>query len=242
MASIETPTPDPTKEPLLYQDDSSNTSSTPKLHPVAGKQEVERRGPPNTVTVPEQPFRQPSRLYLVRSLVLIFIPSIVTAYYGFIWVHLVQNHVHDEAAKYRAYSGSLIFYSWFLIGVFSLSWARFGLAGVEASMLRSKFWGASNLVALLMHSNGTWSSPSGWIAAIMHREFHRLWCLLALASLLPFIALPLSGLVFELSDGYTSVPDAPLVTGRNISTFNTRYDAITLDEVSYGDPNPAQAA
>ncbi|KAH7304752.1 hypothetical protein B0I35DRAFT_362799 [Stachybotrys elegans] len=186
--------------------------------------------------VPEQP----SRLYWVRSLVLIFIPSIVTAYFGVIWIHLLQNSVHDEAAQYRTYSGSLIFYSWFIIGVFGLSWAKFGLVGIEASMLRSRFWGAPNLVVLLMHSNSTWSSPSGWVNAIINREFHRLWCLLAFLSLLPFIALPLSGLVFEISDGYISTSDAPLVIGRNISTFNRRYDAITAR--TYASSAPALAA
>ena len=241
MASTETSTANLTKEPLPYHEDSCHTISTSKPQLTADQQEVERWRPQGTGMVLEQ---QP-RLYWMRALVLIFVPSIVTAYYGVIWVHLVQNSVHDEAAKHRTYSGSLLFYSWFLIGVFGLSWAKFGLVGVEASMLRSRFWGAPNLVALLMHSNTTWSSPSGWVHAIVHREFHRLWCLLAFLSLLPFIALPLSGLVFEISDGYISASDAPapMVVGRNISTFNRRYDAINLDsDRSYASSAPAQAA
>ncbi|KFY47809.1 hypothetical protein V496_10436 [Pseudogymnoascus sp. VKM F-4515 (FW-2607)] len=213
--------PDPVKGHLVHLQDSSDAISTAKpQHAAADEQELEKPRSPGTV--PEQP----PRLYWLRPLVLIFIPSIITIYFAVIWVHLLQNSPRDDAVNYRTFSGSLIFYSWFLIGVFGLSWAKFGLVGVEASMLRSPFWGAPNLVALLMHSNGTWSSPSGWLNAIARREFHRLWCLLTFISILPFIALPLSGLVFEISDGYIKTSDAPSVVGRNITTFNERYDAI----------------
>lgn len=225
MSSIKTP--NPANEHLLPHDDSSDWIGNAKPLPVSDEREIGERHPPGTV--PEQPLRR----YWVRPLVLIFIPPIVTAYYGVIWVYLLQNSPYDEIVKYRTFSGSLIFYSWFIIGVFGLSWSKFGLVGVEASMLRSRFWGPSNLVTLLMHSNGTWSSPSGWINAIVHREFHRLWCLLTFLSLLPFIALPLSGLVFEISDGYIRMSDAPSVIGRNISTFNERYDSIALDQSQF---------
>lgn len=166
---------------------------------------------------------EPQKLqrYWVRTLVLILTPSIVTAWYGVIWVHLVLGIENDDAVKYRTFSGSLIYYSWFIIGVFGLSWSQYGLAGVEVAMLQSQFWRAPNLVAFLMHSNTSWSSPSGWLKAIYHREFPRLWCLLALLSVLPFIAFPLSGLVFEISDGHIETSGHPLVIGRNSSSYNT---------------------
>lgn len=89
-------------------------------------------------------------------------------------------------------------------------------------MLQTPFWKASNLVATLMHSDTTWSGPSGWGKAIYYREFYRLWCLLALLSILPFIAFPLSGLVFELGDGYIKTSALPIVTGRNTTTYNNK--------------------
>jgi hypothetical protein len=166
---------------------------------------------------------EPQKLqrYWARTLVLILVPFIVTAWYGVIWVHLVLGIENDDAVKYRTFSGSLIYYSWFIIGVFGLSWSQYGLAGVEVAMLQSQFWRAPNLVAFLMHSNTSWSSPSGWLKAIYHREFPRLWCLLALLSVLPFIAFPLSGLVFEISDGYIETSAHPLVIGRNSSSYRT---------------------
>ena len=213
---------------VSHQHDSSDSIGPVKPRLTEVEAEVERHDPPAPGRVPEQPPRH----YWLRALVLIFIPAIITAYYAIIWVQLLQKNSLDEVVKYRTYSGSLIYYSWFLIGVFGLSWSEFGLLGVEASMLCSHFWGAPNLVALLMHANGTWSSPSGWIKAMGRREFHRLWCLFAFLSFLPFIAIPLSGLVFEISDGYIKISDAPAVVGLNTTTFNSRYDMIRPAETT----------
>ena len=212
--------------PDLHQHHSSDSIGPAKPRLAVDEVEVERHEPPAPGRVPEQPPRH----YWQRALVLIFVPTVVTAYFAVIWVQLLQKSPFDEVVKYRTFSGSLIYYSWFIIGVFGLSWSEFGLVGVEASMLCSHFWGAPNLVALLMHANGTWSSPSGWIKAVARREFHRLWCLFAFLSLLPFIAIPLSGLVFEISDGYIKIPDAPSVVGRNSTTFNRRYDGLITSE------------
>ncbi|KEY73254.1 hypothetical protein S7711_11532 [Stachybotrys chartarum IBT 7711] len=162
---------------------------------------------------------RPLRRYWVRTLSVILIPSIITAWYGVIWVGLVLGIENDDAAKYRHFSGSLIFYSWFIIGIFGLSWSEYGLAGVEFAMLQSRFWKVSNLSTLMMHSDATWSSPSGWFKAIRHRQVSRLWSLLTLLTILPYVAFPLSGLVFEITDGYTSTSAHPWVMGRNASTF-----------------------
>lgn len=206
----------PAREHLLPQDDSSSGLDTTKPRLLADDQRV-----PSSETLHEPSHQH----YRLRALVAIFIPTVVTAYYGVIWVLLVQGTPIDEAVKYNTYSGSLIFYSWFIIGVFALSWSKFGLVGVEAAMLhRSRFWAAPDMVAMLMHSNGTWSGPSGWYAAVKGGRFYRLWTLLAVLSFLPFIAVPLSGLVFEISDGYIQTSDTPSVRGLNSSTFNERFD------------------
>ncbi|PKS09634.1 hypothetical protein jhhlp_004253 [Lomentospora prolificans] len=198
------------KERLLQDSEASD-----------GKQQlgtVDYEVPQNRETPPIEP-RQPQR-YWARTLVLILIPSAVTIWYGIIWVWLVLGIENDDAAKYRTFSGSLVFYSWFIIGVFALSWAKYGLLGVEVAMLESRFWRAPNLVAFLMHSNSTWSSPSGWLKGVYHRVFPRLWCLLVFLSILPFIAFPLSGLVFEIGDGYVAIPDHPMVVGSTEHNFN----------------------
>ncbi|KAI9162989.1 hypothetical protein HJFPF1_04584 [Paramyrothecium foliicola] len=167
----------------------------------------------------EEARTQQHRRYWARTLSVILIPSIITAWYGIIWIWLVLGIENDDAAKCRNFSGSQIYYSWFIIGVFGLSWSEYGLAGVGFAMLQTRFWKAPNLFALLMHSDATWSSPSGWLKALWHRDFSRLWGLLAFLSVLPFIAFPLSGLVFEITDGYISTSSHPLVIGRNTSTW-----------------------
>ncbi|RDL36680.1 Uncharacterized protein BP5553_06032 [Venustampulla echinocandica] len=197
--------------------DSESSDRKPQF--ATDDHEIQRNG--HTGTVKPQQLQR----YWARTLVLILIPCIVTVWYGVIWGRLVLGIENDDAAKYRTFSGSLIYYSWFLIGVFGLSWSQYGLAGVEVAMLQSRFWRAPNLVALLMHSNTTWSSPSGWLKAVYHREFHKLWCLLTLLSVAPFIAFPLSGLVFEIGDGHIRTSAHPFVTGRNATTYNNATGA-----------------
>ncbi|KFZ03946.1 hypothetical protein V502_10534 [Pseudogymnoascus sp. VKM F-4520 (FW-2644)] len=158
--------------------------------------------------------------YWMRTLALILIPPITTGWYGVIWIRLLSGIENDDAVKYRTFSGSIIYYSWFIIGIFGLAWAQFGLLGVELAMLQTPFWKAPNLVATLMHADATWSNPSGWGKAVYHREFYRLWSLLTLLSVLPFVAFPLSGLVFEIGDGYIKTSEHPIMTGRNPTTYN----------------------
>ncbi|OBT52816.1 hypothetical protein VE04_07035 [Pseudogymnoascus sp. 24MN13] len=203
-------TPNPVTDHLLQ--DSEGSETKPQF--AIDGHEIQENG--HTETAKPQQLQR----YWMRTLALILIPPIITIWYGIIWVRLVLGIENDDAAKYRTFSGSLIYYSWFIIGVFGLSWAQYGLLGVEVAMLQTPFWKAPNLVATLMHSNTTWSSPSGWCKAVYHRQFHMLWCLLALLSILPFIAFPLSGLVFELGDGHISASENPFVVGRNMTTYN----------------------
>jgi hypothetical protein len=203
-------TPNPVNDRLLQDSDGSEKKSQ---FAIDGH-EIQENGHTGTIKPPQL------QRYWMRTLALVLIPPIITIWYTIIWVRLVLGIENDDAAKYRTFSGSLIYYSWFIIGVFGLSWAQYGLVGVEVAMLQTPFWKASNLVATLMHSNTTWSSPSGWCKAVYHREFHKLWCLLALMSILPFIAFPLSGLVFELGDGHIKTSENPFVAGRNTTTYN----------------------
>ena len=95
-------------------------------------------------------------------------------------------------------------------------------------MLERPFWEVPNLVALLQHSNNSWSSPSGWARSLgrlssqQRRDTHRLWFLLTSMSVAFFIALPLSGLAMEQSDGYIHVAIRPEVIGRTWDDFNSR--------------------
>ncbi|UPK95304.1 hypothetical protein LCI18_006239 [Fusarium solani-melongenae] len=124
----------------------------------------------------------------------------------------------DSAVNFGRHGGRWVFYSWFFIGVIGLDLSRYGLLGAEAAMLERTPWEVPNLVALLQHSNNTWSSPSGWGR---RRDTHRLWIILAL-SITFFVALPISGLAIEQADGYTYTSGRPTVVGRKWEDFNAR--------------------
>lgn len=108
---------------------------------------------------------------------------------------------------------------------------RTGLAGLEANMLDKPFWKPSNAASLLMHSDNSWSGPGGWSKGLKAvpvmfkkrgRYVHRLWLLLAFFSFLLFLALSISGLCLELSDGYTSSNSRVMVVGRTRENFNNK--------------------
>ncbi|KFY04920.1 hypothetical protein O988_00420 [Pseudogymnoascus sp. VKM F-3808] len=198
------------KDHLLHDNESSDK---PSQFATYGH-ETQEQGYIGTVK------QQKLQRYWVRTLALILIPPAITTWYAIIWLRFLVGTENDEAANYRTFSGSLIYVSWFIIGVFGLMWAQYGLLGVELAMLQTPFWKAPNLVTILMHSNTTWSSPTGWWKAIYHREFHKLWCLLMFLSIVPFVAFPLSGLAFEIGDGYIATSEHPFVTGRNTSTYS----------------------
>ncbi|KAK4206542.1 hypothetical protein QBC37DRAFT_434773 [Rhypophila decipiens] len=196
----------------------------------------------------EHPVRAARRFYF-SAIFLIFVPATITAYFWLTWMYLVY-HERDDPAKFNRWDGSLVFYSWFLIGVFGLDWSRYGLVRAEAAMLQSAYWKATNTADLLLHGDKSWSSPGGWLRYckmfFLRRKregenvsrpgtHDRLWLLLAFLSILAFVALPLSGLSLETSDGWLYCRDAPKMIGRLWEDFNNRqpgasygyYDAAT---------------
>ncbi|KAI1412963.1 hypothetical protein F5Y13DRAFT_162199 [Hypoxylon sp. FL1857] len=165
--------------------------------------------------------RRPFRRFWIRTLTLVVIPAGVTAYYFMIWLHFTKSP--DDPVKYGSASEIWIFYSWFLIGVFGLGWSKYGLAGVESAMLQTSFWEAPNAMALMMHSGSSWSGPDGWFSLKRHM-IHRLWSLLAFLSLFAYMAFLLSGLSYEISDGYVPLSDPPKVVGHTWEDYHRRQE------------------
>ncbi|KAM0421003.1 hypothetical protein ACHAPT_011246 [Fusarium lateritium] len=169
----------------------------------------------------------PGRRYWFRSLVLILCPLIIVGYFVVI-CYWLNPEGGDGAVNFGRHGGRWVFYSWFFIGVIGLDLSRYGLLGVEAAMLERSPWEVPNLVALLQHSNNTWSSPSGWgrffarLFLRKRRDTHRLWIILSSLSIAFFVALPISGLAIEQADGYTYTSGRPKVVGRNWDDFNSR--------------------
>ncbi|KAK2731918.1 hypothetical protein CKAH01_08790 [Colletotrichum kahawae] len=179
----------------------------------------------------------PRSRYWTRTIIGLLVPLTVTGYYYWIWRYLLSRS-HDDAIKFGSATEIWVYYSWFIIGVFALEWSKHGLVGVEVAMLETKTFGASHLVALLSHSEGTWSGPGGWFKCITKAfrknqsgsdaslgdslKTYKLWYILAFISLSLYVGMPLSGLTMELSDGYVRLEEAPMVVGRNSTTFHGR--------------------
>lgn len=182
-----------------------------ETHPLSELHRITPSKPSEMTGVHEVPIeyhacRLPCR-YWKRTLVLILVPLAVTIYFFWVWLSILSRDI-DDAVNYGRDNEQFINYSWFVVGVFGLGLSKYGLIGLEAAMIEKSFWEPPNAASLLMHSESTWSGPGGWIRGLqgVRKEHHlltyRLWLLLALLSALPFIALPLSGLCFELIDGY----------------------------------------
>lgn len=171
--------------------------------------------------------RPQGRRYWFRALALIICPLIVLSYFIIITCWYIKPG-SDEAVKFGRPGGRLVFYSWFIIGVIGLDLSRYGLLEAEAAMLEQPWWEAPDLVALFQHSNKTWGDPSGWKRSLTRmisrkrRDTHRVWYLLSTVSLTFFVALPLSGLAIEQSDGYIHTSGRPKVIGRTWDDFNSK--------------------
>ena len=182
------------------------------------------------------------RRFPLRAIAVIFGPLLVLGYYAFIWRTIQTRREAADTLIYGLPNELWINYSWFAVGVFGLNFSKYGLLGIEASMLHHRTWQVKNSMKLLMHCESAWSGPGGWFKcgkALLWRRKNpagRLWYTLAILSFLPFIALPLSGLTMELGDGYVKLDEGPagqppMVIGHKWDDFNRRPKGAADEDV-----------
>ncbi|KAF2738669.1 hypothetical protein EJ04DRAFT_428482 [Polyplosphaeria fusca] len=223
---------DSDEEHLLPKD---GPGSSPVIHLAT----ISDKAPRNTISAPtaaeltNQPLR---RRFWKHEIILILVPLTTTIYFFYTWRRYLTRD-KDEPLKYGSSSEIWINYSWFLIPVFGLGLAKYGIVGVEAAMLQSTIWQLPDTAAYLIHGDSSWSSPEEWGKVLVHwvkklakfhrarnGSIHRLWSLLAFLSLWPFMAFTFVGLSLELSDGFVETPDAPMVIGHTWDDFHSRQD------------------
>jgi hypothetical protein len=184
---------------------------------------------------------QPLRRFYFRTAVGVVGPILVVCYFIAIWRIYLAPLDKDSPLSFGPPGATWIFYSWFVAGVIGLNLSLYGLAGVEAAMLMEPAWHVSDAMRLMIHADNTWSGPGGWMKMFKllvqtrkldgkrYKPPGRLWCVLALPSILIFIAWPLSGLCLEMTSGYIhgTRGSGANVTGFTYANFNERhaYDA-----------------
>jgi hypothetical protein len=93
------------------------------------------------------------------------------------YVYKVPDPDNKQSPFLFGHSGGLwLFYSWFLVGIFGLGLAKYGLVGVEASMMMDKRWAANNAMQVMStHFQVSFYCISGGT-----RHFHSLGIILTL--------------------------------------------------------------
>jgi hypothetical protein len=181
-------------------------------------------------------FGQPLRRFYFRTIVGVFGPILVVCYFIAIWRIYLAPLDLKSPLSFGPPGATWIFYSWFVAGVVGLNLSLYGLAGVEAAMLMEPAWHVGDAMRLMMHADNTWSGPGGWMKMLkwmvqtrklgeqVYKLPGRLWFVLALPSILIFIAWPLSGLCLEMTSGYVHGTRASgaNVTGFVYASFNER--------------------
>ncbi|KAH5614175.1 hypothetical protein HBI26_003750 [Parastagonospora nodorum] len=185
----------------------------------------------------------PLRRFYFRALVGVLGPIIVTGYYLAVWRYYLAPIDPNNPVPFGPAGAKWILYSWFVIGVVGLSLSKYGLEGVEASMLMEPGWNPTNGMKLMMHGEKTWSGPGGWMRIInwswqLSRGSGKLelpsalWFFLAFPSIFIFIAYPISGSTIEITQGHLhgrNVSGGPPVKGFSYSNFNERNVADVSD-------------
>jgi hypothetical protein len=176
------------------------------------------------------------RRFPFRALVGVLGPLIVIGYFIAVWHFYLRSANPDDPVAFGPIGAKWIFYSWFVVGVIGLNLSLYGLEGVEAAMLMEPGWSVGDGMKLMMHADKTWSGPGGWMKTIkwiwqMSRRNGQLrlpsmlWFVLAVPSMLVFLAYPLSGLTMEMTQGYLHgaiVNGGPTMTGFSYVNFNER--------------------
>ncbi|KAK5079598.1 hypothetical protein LTR70_009279 [Exophiala xenobiotica] len=203
--------------------------------------------------------------YYARSFLNTLLPLLATGWYAFIvFGYLLKPSVNGVVPK-RPFDANVAFFSWLILSIFLLDWAKSGLAGFEAAALMKPRLAPSNAMQLMWHLDSAWGSLSGWRRAIeslyrfvkakaqsnqalqdaVWRGPGLLWWYLAANGLLLYVTLPLSGLAMNPSGALKLSSRKVLVLGVNETTFDVRTNAavsqLTRDSWRTGHSTAPQA-
>lgn len=175
--------------------------------------------------------------YIGRSLLNTLGPVAVTGFYFFIATEFLSRPSVNNISPSRVLSGKGVFYTFFVLSVFVLDWAKSGLAGFEAWALMQPGLAPVNANQLMWHTDRAWGSMSGWWKALLVTiDFVRLgkrkgekwqgpsglWFYLASCSMIFFVAVPFAGVSMEPDISFRLSDRQIAIMGPNQSTFDTQ--------------------
>lgn len=232
------------KQPMLATEKDGSSSGDPSSVHLASQTIQPSQPSVNVPPLNQQTPPRPLRRFLQRAIVCIVLPPALLTYY--IWTYAmwlapssnptVSLHGAVPNAKY-------VWWSWFVLGAIAPGISTYSLAGVEASMLMTKFWGAGNARQILLHCDRSWSGLSGWkiVLTVVVNHFSKrrrarqtltgLWLVLFVLSTLSW-SFALSGLTLQTENafvvGHTVGAE---VLGLNASNFDQRLTLQFMTEV-----------
>ncbi|KAK5311836.1 hypothetical protein LTR70_008562 [Exophiala xenobiotica] len=174
-------------------------------------------------------------------------PLFITALYAYtVFGYLLRPSTNDIVPS-RLVDPKVLFYTWIILSIFLLDWAKSGLAGFEAAALMKPRLAPAKAMQLMWHLDRGWGSLSGWwkaagtIYAYVVETFGRgqrraaarrwrgpgvLWWYLALGSLLFYVAVPLAGISIDPKDSRKLGKRQIVVLGVNETTFDVRNNRV----------------
>ena len=180
------------------------------------------------------------KYFISRSVLNIVLPVLVTVFYlAIVNVYLIRSTTNGIVPNYRLHP-KFMFYSWVILSIFILDWAKAAIAAFEASALMKPRLAPWNALQFMWHTDRAWASLGGWWRAIIevyiyfrHKisrksEDHDwkgpapLWFYLAINSFLLYLAIPLAGLSMDTKGAFRLSDTNIIILGSNQSTFNTR--------------------
>lgn len=165
------------------------------------------------------------RRFTWRGFLGIIGPLIVLGFYGFICFNYLVRPAQNDIVP-NTLDARWVYYGWFVTVVFSLDWARTGLANIEAVALMHPRLAPRKAMGLMWHTDLNWSNFLWWLRGFRNILFwlgarallpyrrrpssasrlvsvpEPLWWFLSASTLLLFVSIPLSGLTFELRDAF----------------------------------------
>jgi hypothetical protein len=181
-----------------------------------------------------QPFTYQLKRYHWRALLSISGPFLVLSFYAWVCFSQLNRSAENDIIAREVHNANYIFYAWFVLGVFILDWAKTAVANFEAAALMHPLLAPASTMQLFWHSDFNWANVIWWLRGI-RQVFIRgprsrsspggLWWLLVFNTVLLWIAIPLSGLTMEVTNGFAPGSRTATIFGPSPLFFN--YKGLT---------------